>query len=260
MTDTTHFDRRAPTYDTDETHQRIATLFLAPFTFTPGEHILDLATGTGLIALQVAKHLAGTGQVIGLDHSPNMLATAAKSAEQAELINTRFDLGDAQDPPYQPNSFDRIFCASALVLLSGPAAALRCWRPLLKPHGMIAFDTPAKPFGFSERAAAAGRRHGINLPYDTIADTEEKCRALLAQAQLQPVSIRKTLVATSKITPEAALALYDERMDHPAWRPIAQSAPEIRAAIRADYIASIAADGSLDNEVALLFTTAKSAR
>ena len=258
MDDTTHFDRRGSNYDQDETHKRIVELLLAPFAFAPGERILDLATGTGLVALQVAKLVGSSGQVVGLDSSAGMLAVARRGAEEMRLANVRFEQGHAEYPRFEASSFDRLFCASALVLMADISAALRCWRDLLKPGGTIAFDTPAKPFGFSQRASEAALRHGVSLSYGEIADTPEKCRALLAQADLELISVRRAFANTNPVALDTMIAMYDERLDHPAWWGIRDTSAETREAIRADFISSATADavnGYVPNDIALLFTT-----
>ncbi len=222
--------------------------------------MLDLATGTGLVALQVAKILGSSGRVIGLDNSAGMLAAARRNAEAAELSNVQFELGDAEKPSFDAISFDRLFCASALVLMSNIPSALRCWRDLLKPGGTIAFDTPSKPFGFSQRASDAALRHGVDLRYGEVADTPGKCRALVEQAGLEVVNIRREVASVAPIALDQMIEMYDERLDHPAWRGIKESGAGIRAAIRADYIRSAsgdAIDGAVPNEIALCLTIAQ---
>ncbi len=258
MDETTHFDRRGSIYDQDGTHKRIVELLLEPFTFQLGERILDLATGTGRVALQVAKLVGPSGQVVGLDSSAGMLTVARRGAEEARLANVRFEQGGAEQPDYEASSFDRLFCASGIVLMSDINAALRRWRDLLKPGGTIAFDTPAKPFGFSQRASEAALRHGVRLSYGEAADTPEKCRALLAESCLNVGTIRRAIANTTPVKLDDMVAMYDERLDHPAWRGIQDAGPDVREAIRADFIGSATADavnGWVPNDMALMLTT-----
>lgn len=257
MKNATHFDRRGSTYDQDETHQRIAALLLEPFEFSRGEHVLDVATGTALVALEIARMVGPAGQVIGVDTSTGMLATARRKACEAQLANLQFRQGDAERLNFEPNSFDRIFCASALVLMSDVAKMLRRWRELLRPGGTIAFDTPGSPFGFSQRASEAAQRHGVSPSYTDLANTPDKCRALVSAAGMEVVSVRKALASTTPIRLEAVIDMYDERIDHPAWRSIREANTDERKAIRADFIESATADavdGYVPNNVALFFT------
>jgi len=67
----------------------------------PGEHILDVATGTGAVALR----LAGAGATVtGLDLSPTMIETARRLAGEAGL-KISYEVGDAEDLPYPDASF-----------------------------------------------------------------------------------------------------------------------------------------------------------
>jgi len=64
----------------------------------PPLRTLDVACGTGFLT----RHLRG--EVVGLDHSPRMLAVARDQAPRAELVQ-----GDALDLPFPDGSFDRVF-------------------------------------------------------------------------------------------------------------------------------------------------------
>ena len=68
----------------------------------PGERLLDLATGTGAVAILAAR--AGA-TVTGLDLAEPMLAKARLAAEEAG-VEVHFDLGDVEHLPYDDASFD----------------------------------------------------------------------------------------------------------------------------------------------------------
>ena len=70
---------------------------------TPGERVLDVATGTGNTAL---KARAAGASVTALDLSDELLAVARKKAEGAGFEDVRFDQGDAAKLPYRDGEFD----------------------------------------------------------------------------------------------------------------------------------------------------------
>jgi SAM-dependent methyltransferase len=80
----------------------------------PGERFLDVATGTGGVALPAAR--AGA-EVTGQDISADQLGKARAAAE-AEGLSIRFDEGDAEELPYADESFD--VAASAFGVVFAP--------------------------------------------------------------------------------------------------------------------------------------------
>src|SRR5205085_5976702 len=72
-----------------------------------GMKVLDVGTGTGSAAIAAAGRGA---QVIGLDIVPEMLAAAARRAEQAG-VEVEWVEGDAQALPFDDDSFDRVLTA-----------------------------------------------------------------------------------------------------------------------------------------------------
>src|SRR5699024_4201715 len=183
------FDRRGATYDRDDMHHQIVSLLIRGVEIKPGFSILDIATGTGLVALSVAEQVVPIGSVVGVDAANGMLVEALRKAAEVGLRNVDFEQADAEHLVFVHESFDRIFCSSALVLMSNIPRALRYWRDFLRPGGILAFDTPAKPFGISQRVVEVAARHGVHLAYGDIADTPGKCRALLEGAEFEILDI-----------------------------------------------------------------------
>src|SRR5581483_8251345 len=68
----------------------------------PGERWLDVATGTGAVALRAAR--AGA-DVTGVDYAEPLVETARRLAEE-EGLAIHFDVGDAENLPYEDASFD----------------------------------------------------------------------------------------------------------------------------------------------------------
>ena len=102
----------------------------------PGEHVLDVACGTGVVARQVAARVGLQGKVIGLDRSPNMLRVARAVAEQNGLaIEWRTD--PAEQLPFPDDSFDLIFCQFGLMFFSDRHHALTEMYRVLKAEGRV---------------------------------------------------------------------------------------------------------------------------
>ena len=105
----------------------------------PGERVLDLACGTGIVARLVAPHVA-PGGVTGLDVSPAMLAVARARAA-AEGIAVTWDEGNATSLPYGDGAFDLALCQQGLQFFPDQPAALRELHRVLAPGGRALTST-----------------------------------------------------------------------------------------------------------------------
>jgi ubiquinone/menaquinone biosynthesis C-methylase UbiE len=81
-----------------------AKAFVDRLNVGPGAKILDVACGSGNSAIEFA---AAGAEVTGLDLASNLLEVAAQRAKDAGL-DLRLDQGDAEDLPYEDNSFDLV--------------------------------------------------------------------------------------------------------------------------------------------------------
>src|SRR5215204_7716811 len=80
---------------------------LARMDITPGQAVLDVATGTGNIALRAA---AAGAQVVGLDLTPELFGTArGRAADHGVAVD--WAEGDAEDLPFDDERFDRVLSA-----------------------------------------------------------------------------------------------------------------------------------------------------
>ena len=251
-----HFDQRSATYDQAEIHHRVVAILVAGAAIEPGHRVLDVATGTGLLAFEAAKRVGPTGSVLGVDISEGMLAEANRKARGTGLRNIDFALGDAERLNLPSTSFDRLVCASALVLMSDISRALRHWSGFLKPGGIIAFDAPAKPFGLAGRIAEIASAHGVWLSYAGVADTPGKCSALLGGAGFEVVAVTTELANTAPVGLDEAIAFWDEHIDHPAWQALKGVPSATREAMRSAYVEGVTAAavaGQVANDTALNF-------
>jgi len=103
------FDRIAGPYDvmnsvmTAGLHHRWRARAADLAAVGPGDRALDVATGTGDLALELARRVGPGGEVVGSDFSEGMLERARTKATDAPAV--RFEWGDAQALPYEDASF-----------------------------------------------------------------------------------------------------------------------------------------------------------
>jgi demethylmenaquinone methyltransferase/2-methoxy-6-polyprenyl-1,4-benzoquinol methylase len=110
----------------------------------PGQRILDVATGTGLVATALARRGA---TVIGLDQSEDMLAKARQRLI-AGADNPTFIQGEAEHLPFPDDAFDALSFTYLLRYVDDRAATMRELARVVKPGGRIAmveFGVPEQP-------------------------------------------------------------------------------------------------------------------
>ena len=100
----------------------------------PGERVLDVGCGTGIVARQVASRLGASGAVTGLDLSPNMLAVARATAAR-EGVAIEWREGSAEQLPFPESSFDLVLCQFSLMFFADKAAALAEMRRVVTGNG-----------------------------------------------------------------------------------------------------------------------------
>lgn len=183
------YNDRSHNYDESQWHKEIAYKLVDYAQISNGQQVLDIATGTGHIALKVAE-IVGTGHVIGVDISPAMLEKARNKAKKLSLNNIEFQLTDAESLNFYHNSFDRILCANAFPLIADRLAALQLWQKLLKPQGLIAIHVPG------DQAFAVGiiwqnvlDKYRVVSPFNQPIGSFEKCYELLAKSGFVDIEI-----------------------------------------------------------------------
>jgi ubiquinone/menaquinone biosynthesis C-methylase UbiE len=103
-------------------------------------HLLDVCTGTGMVALNAAQRL-GRGKVTGIDLSSGMLNQARYKAEQLALDNTEFIQMDLDSLKFSPQSFDVVTSSFGLFFIEDMEAALTSIVHTVKSGGRIALSS-----------------------------------------------------------------------------------------------------------------------
>jgi ubiquinone/menaquinone biosynthesis C-methylase UbiE len=102
----------------------------------PGEHVLDVACGTGIVTRNVAPRVGSKGMVIGIDLNPNMISMARVAAER-EGLTIEWHLTPAENLPFPDGIFDLILCQFGLMFFSDQHASLMEMNRVLRPGGRI---------------------------------------------------------------------------------------------------------------------------
>jgi ubiquinone/menaquinone biosynthesis C-methylase UbiE len=253
------YSRRSHNYDESDWHYQIACRLVQYAQISSGQSVLDIATGTGMVALESAKIVNTQGRVIGVDISEGMLEQAQHKAKALNIKNVEFILADAEKLNFSSNSFDRVLCASALIWMTDIVAALRLWGQFLKPDGIIGIHVFADTaFVGSNILQNIVEKYGISLTFSKPTGTIEKCQKLLTDAGFEILEI-KTEQDGSYISLEEAKKMWaingtpaPGQFPHPlsqlSWAQQEQIHQEFDAAIEA-----LVTDKGIWNDITTFF-------
>jgi SAM-dependent methyltransferase len=177
----------------------------------PGERVLDVACGTGVVTRLAAARAGSDGQVVGLDINPAMLAVA--SAIPAEGAPIAWVEASVMAMPLPAAAFDVVLCQQGLQQFADRPAALREMRRVLAPAGRLAIGVWGRIEGSPGMAAliAALERHVGTAAADNrrapfaLADAAQ-VGALIAAAGFRDVRVRTHVNTARFSSPEALVA------------------------------------------------------
>ena len=201
-----------------------------------GERVLDVACGTGVVAITAALRGA---KVAGLDLTPALIERARENADIAG-VDVKFIEGDAEALPYPDGSFDVVLSQYGHMFAPRPAMAVREMLRVLKTGGRIAFST-WPPEHFTGQMFAFVARHappppGAEKPaLPPLWGDPNVVRERLGTAVIGLTFARDTLVAAALSLPHFRAA--QEATIGPLTKLVAtlQNDPEKLAQLRAEF-------------------------
>ncbi|MBE9118744.1 methyltransferase domain-containing protein [Lusitaniella coriacea LEGE 07157] len=247
------FDRRT-NYDKGNFHPKLAHRLVEYAQLREGQNVLDVATGTGLVAIEAAQIVGSPGKVVGVDISSGMLELAQQKINALRLKNIDLQLGDIETIQLPENYFDTILCCAALIYMENiPTALHQCYR-FLKPSGTIVLN------GFSQTAFVTTQvlikvveKYGIELlsPNEPTG-TEQKSYELLKNAGFVEIEIKTEQFGEYISLSQAKRWTWEDILQFPLNSPLLQLSDSQLSQLKDDYFSELEArvrDGKIWNDI-----------
>jgi len=143
-----------------------------------GGSVLDVGTGTGVLAIEFAKGIPAAS-VVGLDLSDVALELARDNAQRSRVSSrVSFEKGDAEDMPFEDDTFDLVISGNTLHLLKNPVRMFNEIQRVLKPGGRFLVSDFRRSW------------LGILTEHVRSAYSAEEVRDLLRQSELQDWKVK----------------------------------------------------------------------
>jgi ubiquinone/menaquinone biosynthesis C-methylase UbiE len=215
----------------------VAAELVAAADLRPGERVLDVACGTGIVTRLAAERVGPDGSVAGLDPNPAMLAVAGESFS-AEPPPT-WHQAHAENMPLEDERYEVVLCGMGLQFFSDRAAGLREIHRVLAPGGRLVANVPGPTPPPLRAMADALTRHvspesaGFVNAVFSLHDIEE-VRALAEEAGFSRVEVRSEETALELGAPGEFLWNYVHST--PLAAPVAKLDAERRAALEREFV------------------------
>jgi ubiquinone/menaquinone biosynthesis C-methylase UbiE len=224
----------------------------------PGSRVLDVATGTGHVALEAARTFC---DVTGIDYVPGLVEIARRRAE-AEGLPVDFRVADAEALPFDGGSFDFVMSAIGVMFSADQQRAAAELVRVCRPGGRIGVASWT-PGGFVGSMLKAVGRH---VPPPPAAQPPTRWGVEDTVTELLGDRVRDVATVTTSLTERfaSAEAFADFFLTHygPTYAAASRLDDAGRAAFRADLVqlaheTNRAADGTFVSDWEYLVVTAQ---
>lgn len=176
----------------------------------PGERVLDVACGTGVVTRLAAERVGNDGRVAGSDVNPAMLDVARAVRTEPSI---EWHQANVESMPHADESFDVVLCQMGLQFVPNKLAALREMHRVLAAGGRVVFNVPGPtPRLMSEFAEALARQVNpeaasfVHLVF-SLNDPNE-LRDMMGSAGFRDVDVRRATKALRVPPPEEFMWQY----------------------------------------------------
>lgn len=227
-----------------------AANFVARLDIQPGTKVLDVACGTGNLAIPAARSGA---QVTGVDIAPNLLEQARKRAA-AEKLSVIFDEGDAEQLPYADGEFDLVMSMYGAMFAPRPELVAAELKRVCRSGGKIAMANWTKE-GFVGNNFAINSRHvppPQGIPAPVLWGDEATVRDRLEDGASSITTTRRMLAFDYPFPPKDVVAFFREYFG-PTSTAFARLDPSGQAALAADLEQLWSEHNQTDGQGTLVF-------
>jgi len=218
------------------------SLMLDMAALQPGERVLDVACGTGLVSFRVAEGVGARGAVVGTDISSEMVEAARRSAAERDVDNASFERSDAEALPFADGTFDAAVCGLGLMYVPDPVKAVCEMRRILRPGGRAAAAVwgARRNCGWAEIFPITDARVASEVcPMFFHLGTEDMLALTFAAAGLTDIRSQRLVTTLHYATPDDALGAVFR--GGPVALAYSRFDDATRRAVHAEYLDSIAA-------------------
>ena len=208
----------------------------------PGDKIIDIACGTGLVSFPAAGQTGEKGYVMANDISDKMVETGTAIAKEKNLSNISFQRMDAEDLDVEDDSYDIALCALGLMYFPDPLKAMKEMYRLLRAggHAVVAVWGQRKNCGWAEVFEIVDRRVASEVcPMFFNLGNEGTLKQYLGAAGFKDISVERiNTVLDYGSGEEACGAAF---LGGPVALAYSKFSGDVKKAVYEEYIESIRA-------------------